>query len=675
MKSTFWTLLILLLSLNSYSQFTFLYEKTYGEHEEIAKKTIETDDGFLMTIGYQVKGENSDIFVRRTTPQGEIIWSKLFGGQKREFGHSIKQSKDGNFICAGTWSSNGTHGGSDWYLFKLDNKGNLLWQKVYGSKENEYITDIEETVDGKIAVCGAQKNKNRSDQDALIALFDHNGNIEWENKFGNHNNEELKAIAVHKDEIVAVGSTTQKGQQLDWLILKYNTKRGKLIWKKTYGSRLGNDIANDIILNHNNNYIVCGKVRRPHTQTDLWIKEIDQDGNHVWGKYLGHANSEGASSIIEYEPGVYILAGFSRDEKRGYNGYLMKIDQRNGTITHDDIWEKSYGSEYWDEFYDIIRTKDSGILLSGYTKNYVDSATIKQYKTRSWTLKLLPTELYMVQNQDFPVKFTEIDYPGQINKSHYDGDNTLVIIAGINNYQNINYAKYADRDAQLANLYFQNLMNIPQNNIIMLQNHEATYDSIANLISINSWLHKNIHPKTTKVILYYAGHGTSDFFSEEPKNYILPYDYNYSVSNDEQQAFEIKELCKSILDFKPKDLIVFIDACFSGLAENGPLVHNIRFTPKKVKYPELNKENITVFTSSKDIEFSNSSDEYQHGIFTYYLFKGLNGEADKNRDSTLTYIELQKYLEMNIPKLARELERIQNPYIFGQKEGILLQYK
>ncbi|HPP16388.1 MAG TPA: hypothetical protein PKW19_06260, partial [Dictyoglomaceae bacterium] len=76
-----------------------------------------------------------------------ITWEKTFGGNKWDKANSIQQVADGGYIVAGGTSSFGV-GSTNVYVFKLDENGNLIWQKTYGGSGSDLAYSIQQTTDG-----------------------------------------------------------------------------------------------------------------------------------------------------------------------------------------------------------------------------------------------------------------------------------------------------------------------------------------------------------------------------------------------------------------------------------------------------------------------------------------------------------------------------------------------
>ena len=78
-------------------------------------------------------------------------------------------------------------------------------------------------------------------------------------------------------------------------------------------------------------------------------------------------------------------------------------------------------------------------------------------------------------------------------------------------------------------------------------------------------------------------------------------------------------------------------------------------------------DNFTVFTAAAGDQTANPLQEAEHGMFSYFLMKGMEGDADANQDNQITAGELHAYVEENViqqssgsqrPDLQRELHSL-----------------
>jgi len=115
-------------------------------------------------------------------------WQKCLGGSDIDEAHSIQQTSDGGYIVAGWTYSNdsdvyGNHGWRDIWVVKLDENGNIQWQKCLGGSDSDKAYSIQQTSDGGYIVAGlAYSNNgdvygNHGESDMWIVKLDENGNL------------------------------------------------------------------------------------------------------------------------------------------------------------------------------------------------------------------------------------------------------------------------------------------------------------------------------------------------------------------------------------------------------------------------------------------------------------------------------------------------------------------
>ncbi len=185
------------------------WEKTYGgsSGEGFKSLALASDGGYVLAgttnssdghITGNVYG-NGDIWVVKLDSLGDIEWNKLFGGTYYEDVFSIAAISYGGCILAGYSTSNdgdvsGHHGvvetSYDAWVIKLNNSGNLVWQKSYGGTSNEIAYEVAQSVDGKFIIAGYASSTNGDvtanygNRDYWVIKADHNGSIEWQKNYG-----------------------------------------------------------------------------------------------------------------------------------------------------------------------------------------------------------------------------------------------------------------------------------------------------------------------------------------------------------------------------------------------------------------------------------------------------------------------------------------------------------
>ena len=117
---------------------------------------------------------------------------------------------------------------------------------------------------------------------------------------------------------------------------------------------------------------------------------------------------------------------------------------------------------------------------------------------------------------------------------------------------------------------------------------------------------------------------------------------------------------------KPKSATIFLDTCYSGLSR----CRGIVVTPKSQSIPS----GFTVLSAASGQQISSGLKEAKHGLFSYYLMKGMEGDADANKDKKITAGELHAYLGSRVKRQAVRLGREQTPELSGDGERVLVRW-
>jgi len=247
--------------------------------------------------------------------------------------------------------------------------------------------------------------------------------------------------------------------------------------------------------------------------------------------------------------------------------------------------------------------------------------------------------------------------------------NKIALIIGIEKYEQTPDASFANLDAKYFYEYARNSFGVSKNNIKILVDEDANL--IQSLGTLNKWLPGKVKSNQTEVIIFFAGHGLASNNGEEL--FLLPQDSDPDLL--ERTALSRNELFESLLKLNPKSVTMFFDTCFSGISrDEKTLLASAR--PIRITANEQDDvpNNFTIFSASQLDQISSGLKEAKHGIFSYYLMKGLEGDADLNKDRTITNGELLAYMDDNVSQKASELGRQQNPTLTGNPDQILARY-
>ena len=236
----------------------------------------------------------------------------------------------------------------------------------------------------------------------------------------------------------------------------------------------------------------------------------------------------------------------------------------------------------------------------------------------------------------------------------------VALIIGIENYETTKVkALYANKDAKLFSYFANKSLGIVEPNIKLLIDDEAT--RLNAILAIKRWLPKKIVSNETELFVFFSGHG----YPSKEGAYIIPHNGDPRIL--EESALSQKYIIDQIMKFKPKSITMFFDACYSGQSNTGEaLVAGLK--PLKIIAEEGSiPNNVNIFSSSKIDQTSSTIKEAKHGIFSYYLMKGLQGEADQNKNQQITNYELSEYLKKYVGEEALKQNHDQEPMLNTQK--------
>ena len=245
--------------------------------------------------------------------------------------------------------------------------------------------------------------------------------------------------------------------------------------------------------------------------------------------------------------------------------------------------------------------------------------------------------------------------------------NTLALIIGVSDYENTPAkAIYADTDAMVFRDYASEKLGIPDNRIKTLVNDGA--DKRELLVSINNWLSRSVKQDQTDVYVFFAGHGLA---SDDGKNmYLLPYDGSPEFLDD--TAFLRDRIFSDIASANPRSVTVFLDTCYSGSNRGSEmLIADARPILLKAKDTSV-PDGFTVFTAAAGDETAKSLEEAKHGMFSYFLMKGMEGDADTNGDKQITAGELHTYVKSNV---VQQSSGTQTPELQGDADRVLVRFQ
>jgi len=262
-----------------------LWTKAYGGPDGDYGEAVEpTRDGGYIIVGaiYSYGTGDGNVYLIKTDSLGFKQWDRTYGGQSNETGEGVQLTNDGGYIVAGSTYPYGYYQGgkkSDVYLIRIDSLGKKLWEKTYGGSKDEYGHAVQLTSDRGYIVVGSTDTYGAGNSDVYMIKTDSLGKKLWEKTYGSSNNESGFSVQLTSDSgYIVVGVTYSKGAgEADVYLIKTDSL-GDSLWTKTYGCP-HDDWGNAVRQTSDGGYIVVGRFRAPGSAgPDVYLIKTDSLG-------------------------------------------------------------------------------------------------------------------------------------------------------------------------------------------------------------------------------------------------------------------------------------------------------------------------------------------------------------------------------------------------------------
>jgi len=242
----------------------------------------------------------------------------------------------------------------------------------------------------------------------------------------------------------------------------------------------------------------------------------------------------------------------------------------------------------------------------------------------------------------------------------------FAVVVGVEKYSNdLPAAQFAERDAQAVKDHLL-AQGYPERNIKLLMGSRAVRSALE--AYLEDWLPRNVK-EGGRVFFYFSGHGAPDPSSGQA--YLVPWDGNPNFL--ERTGYPLKRLYSSLSALKSKRVVVALDSCFSGAGGRSVLAEGTRPLVNQVDLSVAADSRLILLAAASAKEVTATLKDQGHGVFTYYLLKGLGGEA-KNSDGAVTARGLYEYLKPKVQDAANRQNREQTPVLEGAGDGELVRF-
>jgi len=217
------------------------WRKKYGSTKrDIGIDGVATGDGGFILLAASQEAESYQIAAIKINDTGDTSWVQKFPKKGRQKAFKIIKTIKGNYLISASFENK--NGQDNIRLIKIDNEGNLLWERNYYNDAAEHLNSISHDLKGNIIGVGYSQSAGQSDMDALVRYYDDKGNLLWERKYGKRRQDAFKSVALLRNNTFAIAgfsnSFANKGRQIwilklhdDGSLVKKNIKKYKDLYE------------------------------------------------------------------------------------------------------------------------------------------------------------------------------------------------------------------------------------------------------------------------------------------------------------------------------------------------------------------------------------------------------------------------------------------------------------
>ncbi|WP_437927709.1 hypothetical protein WMF37_00320 [Sorangium sp. So ce291] len=348
---------------------------------------------FTGALGSTTSQGSSDCFITKLKPSGDTYenWPRAFGGPGTDRCSVVARDADNNVIMAGTFDGDANIGGTsfhslgntDVFVAKLDPQGNVLWVASISGVNAELVYGLAVDSENNIVVAGElgttatlRDSMGRTTTmmgagggDLFVVKLDGAGGRLWSSHFGNPSHQSALDVAVSPDnDVVVVGRSSGSvdfgrfalsATDQDAFVAKLGATTGEPSWAKIFGGFMDQEFAG-VAVDHEGKIVVAGSIKGAMSfdgsssayagGTDAVVAAFGPNGNHLWNhsygdgaeqKVLGVAADQAGNFLLvgEFEGSLNVLAP-ALASRGDHDAFLAKLDPAGATV-----WAKPFGRE------------------------------------------------------------------------------------------------------------------------------------------------------------------------------------------------------------------------------------------------------------------------------------------------------------------------------------------
>jgi hypothetical protein len=350
-----------------------IYTRTFGGQEIDWLTDIKAiPTGFIISGYSNSFGPDYDAYIVQTDFQGVTTWETTVGGSSWDFANAIALMPDGNYLMAGE-SYSFSNGNADGFIAKIDTNGDTLWTKHFGGSKKDWFNDVAVNDYGEIALCGVTTN-SYDETDFWLMKLDDAGNLLWELALGDTLNDEGTSISyLSNGDIVATGyNTFDDANKMVAYHYKLDSAGGIKFLEGFFGP---NDDSGNAITNYvdtDQSIVAIASSSYGFGGIDVYVDELSELMLPTFNKHysFGTQYHEIPQSIdTTFDKGVVVVGNTNYSSIGSNNIFINKTDS---SANYTNIYQEEVDllmNDITNPVYNIWPNPSSGTIYSSSLQN------------------------------------------------------------------------------------------------------------------------------------------------------------------------------------------------------------------------------------------------------------------------------------------------------------------
>jgi len=308
------------------------WTKTYGSGvDSLGHDVLLLEDGGYLVVGETaVDGEQEGVvhlLLMKLDDDGDVVWERTYAEERASSGAALLAANDGGYVIAGAIQSD--HGSdADIYLLRVDEDGTELWSRSFGTSWNEFGGRLLETADGGYVIVG-----NSVDPNDIVA------------------------------DPSAAGYAGFAGRSSVYIVR--TDEDGNEIWSRRVASEENVIASGGAITTDGGIVVLSHALYYPVDDNDIRLLKLDGDGNEVWSRTWEEGKTSGYDFLATSDGG-YLISGarsFPEDPARTKaDALLIKVDADG-----NELWVVTYGEpDRVETAHAVAETSDGQYVCVGW---------------------------------------------------------------------------------------------------------------------------------------------------------------------------------------------------------------------------------------------------------------------------------------------------------------------